>query len=123
MELLQTHFWLRSQDYGRQTLLHFEVRLHSLAMQDLQRNCAGTGYESVDVARNLEIRRFFQKEDLSVVPQPPLSPHWKVLREGVLQGEIDVCSAKQTRSVSHLRNVEGNGLTQAESGSRIGAMV
>ena len=27
MELFQTHFWLRSQGYGHQILLHFEVRM------------------------------------------------------------------------------------------------
>ena len=93
MELLQTQFWLRSQDYGCQILLHFEVRLHSLAMQDLQRNCAGIGYESVDVARNLEIRRFFQKEGLSVSPTAPTLLSLEGVERGGLQGEIDVCGA------------------------------
>lgn len=91
MELFQTHFWLRSHDYGYQIRLHFEVRLHGLAMQDLQRNCAGIGYESVDVARNLEIRRFFQKEDLSVSPTAPTVPSLEGVERAGLQGEIDVC--------------------------------
>ena len=93
MELFQTHFWLRSQDYGYQILLHFEVRLHGLAMQDLQRNGAGIGYESVDVARHLESRRFFQKEDLSVSPTAPTVPSLEGVERGGLQGEMDVCGA------------------------------
>lgn len=51
------------------------------------------GCKSVDVARNLEIRRFFQKEDLSVSPTAPTLPSLEGVERGGLQGEIDVCGA------------------------------
>lgn len=56
-------------------------------------NCAGTGYESVDVARNLEIRRFFQKEWF---PCKSHSLHFLTAGcwEWVLQGEIRCLQCK-----------------------------
>lgn len=51
------------------------------------------GCKSVDVARNLEIRRFFQKEDLSLSPTAPTLPSLEGVERGGLQGEIDVCGA------------------------------
>lgn len=49
-------FWLRTQDDRFQILLHFEVRLQTTYV-GLAKELPTVGYKSVEVVRNLEIKR------------------------------------------------------------------